>query len=158
MARSYSTTYQRTVNATAAAEVPRLLLEISHPALGEPLRFVNDTDALVHQGQTYIAAPFRYVLPDDFEGQLPRAQLQIDNVGRELTDWLEATEGGAGAGVRMLQVLRSDPDVVEWEVQLELQGVLMDVFTVSGQLGFEDVLNRPACALSYRPETAPGLY
>jgi hypothetical protein len=97
-------------------------------------------------------------LPDDREGQMPRAELMIDNVGKDLVEPLEASNGGEGATVRIMEVLRSDPDTIEWEATLDLKSVRFVQMEVTGALGYEDILNRPAVLLAYRPDVAPGLF
>lgn len=158
MARNYSTAFRGTVNSTSAREAPLLLLEITHPGLASPLRVVNDTQDLVSNANTYTALPFRARLPDDLEQGLPRAELSIDNIGKELVQWLEASGGGQGASCRMMQVMRSAPNVIEFEITLDLTNLHMDAMQVSGTLGFENLLDRPACTWVYKPEIAPGLF
>lgn len=215
--KNYSAKFKETVHATGAPEAPRVLLEISHPALSEPARLVEDTDDFPYgagygfvagaayalnqvvvpqtyngryyvctvagtagtepawpttigqtvasgaatfrcEGNQFKACAFDITLPDDVEQQLPRAELAIDNVGRELMQWLEASEGGRGAQVRLMQALRSEPGVIEWEVTLDLTHVRATPARIAGELGFEDLLSMPAVGLTYRPEVAPGLF
>lgn len=158
MPRGYSSTLKRKHNATGADEVARVLLEISNPALAQPIRVVNDNQDLVSNGSTFVAFGFDVTLPDDAQGQLPRARLALDNAGEDLTSWLDLSRGGKDTSVRFMQVLRSAPDTIEWEITLELHNVSVIWTTVEGELGFEDLLNRPAVAVTYRPDTAPGLF
>ncbi len=158
MPRAYTSALKRAHNATGGDEVARVLLEISNPALEVPIRVVNDTIDLVSSGVPYAAFEFDVLLPDDSQGQLPQAQLSMDNVGEDLTQWLDASRGGKDTSVRFMQVLRSNPDNIEWEITLDLTNVHVIWTTVSGELGFENLLNRPAVAVRYGPDTAPGLY
>lgn len=158
MPRNYSSAFQASVNATGAAEKPLILLEIDHADLATPVRVVNDTQDIIHNSDTFTALAFRVTLPDDLQQGLPRAQIALDNIGRELTQWLEASGGGQGATVRFIQVLRSDPDTVEWEITMDLTNVGMDMMQVTGVLGFSDLVNQPGVPLTYRPDTAPGLF
>lgn len=158
MAKPYSDAFKANINAVAETEAPLVLLEITHPGLAEPVRVVNDNQDIVSRGFRFVALAFQIVLPDDLEEGLPKATLAVDNVGRELTQWIEESRGGAGATVRIMQVLRSQPDVIEWDVTLDLSNVRMDAATVQGTLSYEDLLNRPAVTLFYRPETAPGVF
>lgn len=158
MARAYTKKFKATVNSTGATEAPLLLLEIAHADLAQPIRVVNDNQDLLRDGHTFTAMAFRATMPDDSEERLPRAALSIDNVGRELTQWLELSGGGQGATVRMIQVLRSVPDLIEWEVTLDINDVRIDMLEVSGSLGFDDILNLPAIPLTYRPDVAPGIF
>lgn len=158
MARAYSAEYKSTLAGTSAPEAPLLLLEINHPALPEPVRVIQDTQNLTSNGQEYIACPFRCELPDDFEGQLPRATLAIDNIGNELMYWIETSAGGSGSTVTFRQVMRSRPDLVEWSVTMNLYNVTATMREVSGQLGYDNLFGRPAVQVDYRPDTAPGIF
>ena len=158
MPRNYSANLKETINSTGAAESPLILLEIAHADLATPIRVVNDNQDLVSNGNIFIALAFRVTLPDDLEQGLPRAVIAVDNVGRDLTAWIEASGGGQGATVRLMQVLRSAPDVIELDITLDLTNVKMNMLEVSGQLGYDDILNRPAVPLTYRPDVAPGIF
>lgn len=155
--RNYSAGARRSMNATSG-EAPLGLLEIDHPDLAAPVRVVNDNQNLTHQGNLFVAIDFAVSLPNDMEKQVPRAEIGMDNVGRELTQWLEASGGGEGAQVRIIQVMRDDPDVVEWETTTDLSNVEMDWARINGVLGYEDLLNRPGVLLRYDPQTAPGIF
>lgn len=157
MARNVSTNYLDAVNSNGK-ELPLTLLEITHPGLPTPVRVVNDTLPITVLGNEFTPLSFRPVWPDDLNQGLPKARLSIDNVGRELTQWIESTGGGQGAEVRLMQVLRSDPDTIELDITLGLDNVEMNQLEVSGELGFDDILNRPSVTLTYRPEVAPGLF
>ncbi len=158
MARPYSAAYKSTLAGTSAPEAPLLLLEINHPALSQPVRVIQDNQNLTSNGAEYIACPFRCELPDDFEGQLPRARLAIDNIGREMMYWIETSAGGAGSTVTFRQVMRSRPDLVEWSITMSLYNVSANFKEVSGELGFDNLFGRPAIAMTYRPESAPGVF
>jgi len=155
---AFSANATRQINSTEAAELPRLCLEIHHVDLASPVRVVNDNQDLVHQANLYVAMAFQASLPDDLEQGMPRASLAIDNVGKELVSWLEQSNGGEGAQVRMLLVMRSDPDLVEWEVTMGLTNVSMTSKAVTGTLSFEDTLNLTGLPVTYRPDVSPGLF
>ena len=155
---AHSAAYYRTINATSAKESPLELLEIDHPSFGTPVRVVNDNQDVVSNGDTFTACAFHCEWPDDTEGRMPRAKLVLDNVGRELVQLLEDSNGGEGATIRLMEVLRSAPNTIEREVTLDLKNVEMSNMQVAGELGYEDILNRPAVAIAYRPDTSPGLF
>lgn len=158
MPRSYTAPARRNLLATSADEPFLVLLEITHPELTVPIRVVNDSQNIVVEGDEFIACAFRITLPDDIDQQVPEARLEVDNIGRELTQWLEYSHGGKGAKCRIMQVLRSDPDTVEFDMTLDLSGLSVDNFVVRGQLGFQDTLGQPAVKLRFDPNTAPGLW
>lgn len=157
MARSLSQALQREIN-SASGTAPVLLLEIHHADLPVPIRVCQDTLSLTSNGELYQALAFDCLLPEDLEGQLPAATLAIDNIGREISDWIEISGGGQGATARLMLVRRDDPDVIEWEVTMDLTNTRMTTAQITGRLGFDNLLAQPGCALTYRPDVAPGLY
>lgn len=158
MARAYSAAYKSTLGRTSAAEAPLILLTINHAALGSPVYIVNDTQDVTSNGHLHIACPFRCDLPDDFEGQMPRARLAVDNVSRDLMYWIETSGGGQGSTVTFAQIMRSRPDTVEWSITMNLYNVTANFQEVSAELGFDNLFGRPAVRLTYRPDTAPGIF
>lgn len=156
--RAYSAQFKSTLSSLSPAEMPVVLLEIDHADLTAPVRVVNDTQDLVSNGQTYTAVPFRFVMPDDVEGQMPRAQLAVDNIGRELMQWVESSAGGKGSTVRVMQVLRSNPDLVEWDVTMGLSNVSATMTEVTADITFDNLMARPAVRVSYRPDSHPGVF
>ena len=142
----------------SAGEEPVVLLEITHPELLTPARVVNDTDDLVSNGETFTACGFETQLPDDQAGAMPRVPIAIDNIGGELVSWLDESSGGRGAQVRMMQVMRDTPNVIEQEFTLELLNTRQNMLQISGELGYENVLDQPALQATWTPETAPGLF
>ena len=158
MPRPYSSIYKSTLAQVSAPETPYILLEIDHPELTDPIRIINDTQDLTSNGDLYIGCPFRCVLPDDFENQLPKARLSVDNIGRELMFWIETTAGGNGSSVRFMQIMRSRPDQIEWEITMSLYNVQVTMQEISAELGFENLFSKPAINVQYRPTTTPGLF
>lgn len=157
MKASYTAHFKEKTGSSTGQE-PLYLLEITHPDLAVPIRVVRDTQDLVSNGNTFTAMAFDIQMPDDVDKQLPRAPIQIDNVGRELVQWLEASNGGVGAQVRVMQVMRDTPDVIEEDITMDLMNVRQNKAFVIGQLGYDDVLNRAGLAASYRPDNTPGIF
>tara|TARA_R100000655_G_scaffold83222_1_gene122802 strand:- start:1009 stop:1479 length:471 start_codon:yes stop_codon:yes gene_type:complete len=155
---TYSAKARRNLLATSADEPFLVALEITHPDLAVPVRVVNDSQAVTIQGDEFIACPFQLTLPDDVDQQVPKARLSVDNIGRDLTQWLEVSGGGKGAKCRILQVVPSDPDIIEYDMMLDLTGLAIDNMAVSGDLGFQETLNQAAVGIRYDPISAPGLW
>ena len=150
--------YDRTIRESAPEHRLLTALEIRHPAVAAPVRVINDTEGRRIEGNDYIALRFDARLADDVEGQAPQAELGIDNVGRELTQWIEAAGGGTGAQVRVMQVLDiADPEV-EWELTMDVAGMQLDAERVTARLGFDPLLGRAAVTLRHDPQTSPGLF
>ena len=135
-----------------------VLLEISHPSLSGPVHVVNDTRSFVSQGVTYVGLPFRIDLPNDKAKEVPRAQLQVDNVGRELSAELERLPPGAVLQATISIVYRGTPDVVEYSFTSPLSSVKADQLAVSASMGPDDVMRLPAVRKRFDPRTAPAIF
>lgn len=155
--RSYSRTLVERVSRTAG-DAPLTLLEITHADLTAPVRVVNDTQDCTSGGHLFVGVPFSLTMPDEADGQLSRARLAVDNVGRELVGWIDASAGALGAQCRIMQVLRDAPDVIEWEITMDMGGISIDTATVGAALGFDDLLSVPAVTMRYDQTTAPGMF
>lgn len=156
--RTYTSAARQNLLATSADEPFLILLEITHSALVTPVRIVNDVQNIVVGGNTFTAMPFRVTLPDDVKGQIPQAKLEVDNIGRELTQWLEVSGGGQGAKCKIMQVMRSDPNTIEFSITLDLTNLSITNEVVSGQLGFVNTLGQVSTTVTFTPATAPGLW
>ncbi len=132
-------------------------IEITHPATLQPVRLVNDTRNARIDGQTYTACRFEARLSNDEAQRAPRAEIAIGNVGRQINDWVELTGGGAGGEVRIMQLLEGANEV-DWEMTMDLAGMSQSSEVVTATLGFDPLLGRPAVAIRYDPQTAPGLF
>ena len=100
------------VRARARAEVfgltgrkPIYALEISHPDIPDNIRVVNDTQEVTLEGNTYVALAFRPRLPQEKEGEIRQAGIEVDNVGRRMVEWVEASNGGRGATMRIMELV-----------------------------------------------------
>ena len=155
---AYSTDARKEISKVDAPNLPITLLEIDHDDLTAPIRVVNDRADIVFETNTYTALGFNITMPTDLQKGLPRASLSIDNVGKELVQWLEVSNGGAGTSVRMVQILRSDPTTIEYDILMELSNIHVTATTVSGVLGFDDLLNVPAVILTHTPTVTPGIF
>ncbi len=136
-------------------------LEIRHPALADPLRLAVSPQNREIAGQAYTAIALRLKLADDRAGRAPRAELRMDNVGREAMAWIARSGGGAGATVRIMLCL-ADGDAQahtpDWERTLDVLGIEVTDTEIVATLGYDPGLDRAAVALRYEPETAPGLF
>ena len=150
--------FAHSLRASAPGDALLTALEIEHPAAAQPVRVINDTRNRRIEGAEYVALRFDAKLADDIGGQVPQAELGIDNVGRELTQWIEATGGGVGATVRVMLVLDIEDPPVEWEVMLDVASMAVDQERVTARLGFDPLLGRAAVALRHDPQTSPGLF
>ena len=54
--------------------------------------------------------------------------------------------------------MRSRPDLIEYEITLDLSDVKATVSEVTATLGYDNIFSRPAIALRYDPFTSPGVF
>ena len=148
--------YRRAQRALAPADVTLTALEITHPDVADPVRVVNDAVSRTIEGNTYLPLRFQPRLVNDTES-VPRAEIVIDNVGRALTQWIERSDGGAGARCRVLQVIAGE-DTPEYDVTLGVQAIPVRTSDVRVVLGQESLFGRRAVRLRHDPETSPGLF
>ena len=89
-------------------------------------------------------------------------ELVIDNVGGELTERIELSDGGNGAVVKLMQVAEAPVDdgdlEVEWSVELDVVGMRVTTQSVTARLGFDPMLHRPAVQIRHDPDHSPGLF
>jgi len=156
--RNYTDNAKENLLAVSADEPFLILLEIMHPDLEVPIRIVNDVEAVISRDQEFIGMPFNVTLPDDIRSQIPYAVLEVDNIGRELTTWLEYSRGGQHAKCRLMQILKSDPDQVELDITMDLTEMVITNSTVKAKIGFVNVLGQSAVTTTFTPRSAPGLW
>lgn len=155
---SKTTNFHETVNSVNADEFPLVCVEIEHASLGSTVRIVNDTDDLTHSGDVYTALNFRVKLPNQPETGRVSASLEVDNNAKELVDWIDSSNGANGAQVTFHQVLRSNPNVSEYDVILYATNVQITPDIVSMELSFTDIYNRACLPTTYNRTTAKGLF
>ena len=133
-----------------------LLLTINHSNLSEPMRVVHDRVSHDSRGNTYKPFPFQVQLPDQTQDEIPRVELTIDNVDRQITETLRSIR--TAPDVTVEAVLASDPDTVEsGPYEYQLTDVNINDITVSGQLDVEDLMNQSFPAHTFSPTDFPGL-
>ena len=154
--------YTRGQAADLQGEVPKLALEISHPDITTPIRIVADNTAHTIEGNNYIALAFRGAPPQVREGEAPRAQFEVDNVGREMIEWIELTGGGRGASARVLLVHFdpvADASFISWELPAVSVGVTeISNETISFTMVFRSGRSRPGIKMRADPTVSPGIF
>ena len=152
--------WQQAIRAQSPETTVLIALVITHPDISRPIRVVNDTLGRTIDGENYLALRFGARLADDVEGQVPRAELVMDNVGAALTQWIDASGGGRGALVTLMSVsvASDDTTTIEWSLDLDIVGMTVNHDRVVARLGFDPVLHRPAVQIRHDPAHSPGLF
>lgn len=142
-------------------------LELWHPLFPRRFFIVNDVTGwqfLLAPGGLlvpFVPVPFHVQMPtSDGKGQQDM-QVQIDNIGREAMDAIEAAS--ADPTINITTTLRIYLDVagtapqMDPPITLALQSVTVDAGAIVGTATRADVLNRPFPTELYRVDLFPGL-
>jgi len=135
-----------------------MLLEVSAPSFPEVLRICNDTKDWVSNGITYIGAQFGFKLPDDVNGQAPRAQLVLSNVGRAITEDLERLAPGELVTARLMITDRDDPNVIEQDHLLPMTSISVNTQTATAACGVDFLTRQQSVRLRFNPHISPGIF
>lgn len=153
-----STSTRRALQKVTDSQGVLALLEISHPSFDVSLRIINDSRDHTLFGELWQGLPFAITLPNDTANEVPRAKLQMDNVGRDMTADLETLPPGASLKATITIVHRSTPEVIDYQFAAPLSGVRVMGPTVTATMGRDDVLRMSAVLLRFDPATAPSLF
>lgn len=134
------------------------LMVIDHASFASPVRIVNDTRDWVIGGHTYVALPFGVKLPTQAQQENPRAQIRIDNVGRDLTSAIEGLPVGASLLATLQLVSRATPTVVDYEFIAQLSGINITPTLVTANMGPDDTMRQTAVRIRFDPVNAPALF
>ena len=142
---------------------PIFALEISHPSITDNIRVVNDTQDVTIEGDTYSALGFRPRLPQDRGEEIRQASIEVDNIGRRMVEWVEASNGGRGASMRIMEIsfrnLGARVAEVVWELPAQMVGTVQMTNRVMRAALVDEGANRaPAVKIRHDPETSPGLF
>lgn len=125
-------------------------LEISHESIEEPIRIVQDFRALTatletSEEVTFQPVWFNFTLPAATESGRQDLSLSIDNINREVSDFVNlAKEYVTPVTIIYRPYLSSNLSQPQLDppLRLTLQDVSISLLTVSGKAIFADVVNK----------------
>jgi hypothetical protein len=121
------------------------------------LRFVNDTQPIVSQGQLYQPAVFNMALGRDASDSVTTVNLSFDVGDRQLVSYLREVKDTPKFYISA--VVAERPDTVELaETEYELNSFTINNTTITMVLTVEPVLNEPIPADLITPLTAPAMF
>lgn len=145
------------VLAQETGEVFLTLAEITHETLDQPMRFVDNTENIVHNGETYYAVAFKFTPPTSTGENDTPARLAIDNVDRAIMERIIPISTPLKISFKI--VLASSLDTVEWESgELILRDISANVQQVSGALYDVFLADRTLPGIYFTPFDFPGLF
>lgn len=139
---------------------PLVLLEMSAPSFADTLYLANDTRAWkVDVGggpQEFIAMPFRLKLPEDIAGSAASIQIQVDNVGREMTQDLENMPPNQTILARIILTGREDPNAIFRTFVMPITKVSINARSATATGGMDSILRMQAVRKRANNFTLPG--
>ena len=157
MSRPISNTARAAINAPQTGEVFLLILEINHDDLPSPIRVVNNNEAIISNGDTYLATAFNFSIPAQEEGIISNSRLSIDNVDRAIV--LAVRSIASPPDVSVSVILASDPDTIEagpWE--FKLRNTTYNRQSVSGELVYDSHMRDNCGTIKYTTLNFPGMF
>ncbi|EAU45067.1 DUF1833 family protein [Salipiger bermudensis] len=143
--------------AQESAEVFVPIVKLTHSDWTESVRWVRDTVALVHGGETYSPFPFDLALPEDKDEGFPVLRFSAQNVTREIIGQLRKVRNEVLGEVSW--VLAATPDVVEMgPFEVQITGIEYDALTINGVMTIEPILEEQFGFLEMTPSVCPGLF
>lgn len=155
--RTVSTTAREGMYASQTGEIFLVILEIDHPDLAQPIRVVNNNEAIVSNGDTYLATAFSFILPAQEDGKISNSSLTIDNVDRTIVEVIRTITSFPTVAASV--ILASDPDVIEaGPFDFQLRNVNYNRNSVTGDLIYESFLRDNLGTVKYKNINFPGLF
>ena len=157
MARQFTTSALRSMNALETGDAFFLLITITHADITTPIRLVANNTDVVSNANTFLAYPMTMTLPVDDGDALPSMTVIVDNVDRLLMQAIRTLPNAPQFIIEL--VLSSAPDIVELVIpDMFVRRANYDAYQVTIELGIEDILNTGYPAHTYSPEYNPGLF
>ncbi len=139
-------------------------LEVSHPLLTTSLWMVSDRDSwdlTLENGivQTFDPVPFKDQLPASGENGITDYAIGIDNIDRQVTDFLDKVKGSTDpVKLTRRQYLASDPtNLLGTPLVLFLSSAQVTAFSVQGRASFGDPVNKNHPSEKYTRQQFPSL-
>lgn len=133
-------------------------LEISAPSFPDTLRLVNDSINWTIDGQEYLAMPFRIKLPTDASGTAGSIDIEMDNVGRNMTEELERLPPNEMVMARIRLSDRDDPGNFFRDIPMPIVRVSVNATSATATASMDSVMRQQACRLRANSFTLPGIF
>jgi lambda family phage minor tail protein L len=122
-----------------------ILLQIDVKQLDDTIRLVRNTEDVVWNGFTWQAFPFELdEISENSKGEIPKVQIKVSNVRRQMEYYLEQADGGVGSTVTIRVVHSKHLDLTSPEVELvfEVTGTKANATWATFTLGATSPYNR----------------
>ena len=133
------------------------LITLTHDSFAGPIRLVNNSEAIVSRGETFLAFPVKIQLPVD-DGETGReVKIEFDNVALDLINEIRTVTTPISVTLEM--VLASMPDAVQIELaELVLGNLNYNKTRISASLIMDGFLSTELTSEKYTPSAYPGIF
>lgn len=164
-----SLNFRQAAYASETGRVPIALLTITHPDMAETLyisadptqRIVVTDDAIIYgtvsRGNNYVFLPMSIKLPDDDDSGGGQMSLELENIGRELTEAIRTVSTPAKITVEFVMDNALDTVDVTFP-EFMLSNITYNASTITMTLIVDDLTREPFPGLMATPGTAPGVF
>lgn len=133
------------------------LLTLTHPSFSQPIYLVNNTEDIVSNGNTFVAFPFKFILPSDDAESTRELSLEFDNVSLELLDEIRSVT--TSISLKLEMVLASIPDEIQYEFsELKISNITYNKNRISAKVFLDVFLSSEIPSEKYLPSNFPGLF
>lgn len=142
----------------ATSEDPLLtLITLSHSSWASDRWFVNNTEAVISNGLTFVPFPMRITLPVDDGETVRSVAIEFDNVSLTLVDDIRAVTTPINVTLQM--VLASIPNDIQMSIEeLRIGNISYDRAKVSAKLYMDNFLSSAVTSEKYSPTNFPGIF
>ena len=134
------------------------LIQISHASWnsGTPYYFVNNTESVTYDGNTYLPFPFSFDPPDETDSGITNARLTIDAVDQSIIEMIRTVPSAPTVTIIAAYIYDTIEELVPWT--FTFRNVQYQAETVSGELIYEDRLQNQLSPISISARSFPGLF
>ena len=138
------------------------LVEITHGVAGylNPLRLVNNTEAIEYGGVTYYPYPFTFDPPDLSTDKIAHGRFSICAVDQMIAKIVRSTEVAPTLTFRAVCVIVGGTTIIEPVAQwaFTMRDISGDEKAISATLEYENRLMLDTPPLEYLPQDFPGVH
>jgi len=149
-------TFEELINPLSAV-APLTIFEIEHDSLATPFRFVDDTEEITSNGNTFMPLVCRFEFPKT--GQIDTSsKLILDNVGNLFAPYITAGGGLRGAILTAAIIDRNFPDTILKTITLYVRDISITNTQLSLTLNLTRIGAKRAVRKVYNRQSFPGLF
>lgn len=154
MPRTWTSRKLRSLQAQQTGEVHLVILEVEHETLPEPLRFVRNTVAIIHDGITYLPANFDAPMASEVPGEVPEIGIMVDAVDRIVLD--QALQLTTPAQITYGLIMVGEPGWTHGPYRFTWRDTRYNARALEIVVGASDLLNAPDAEHEFTPILYPG--